>query len=482
MSAHPPEREAPPTDDSPYDDESGFDVRPLVRVVARRWRFVRDLVLVVTVIAVAVVLLTPRAHLVRAGVAIVKARTQVSFDPKIVSLSPEATGQSDQTVRRNTLANLVSNPKIAEQVIADLGDGMPYELREPDRLTDRITGSINRGAADMLDIQMEWTDEAAAVAIVSAWATRYERFVNGIYATGISQADLLDKERASSKAQYDQALSAYLAFAGSNRVAELTRTVDNRKRNIEALQRRADVDRETLSGLYVAKHKLRQTLEDARTLRDQAARPGSSPASTSLAVTLLKTQIAAASPQVTAAGTLGGLQLQVNIQSTGDVSSAQLADLDALVQTIEDRSKQVDAEIDARTAAVLKPNPLQPDIDRLQKEMMEAESLLARENATGQELVRARDQAWETYASLSRKVDERTIAQQVGGTEVVYAVPARVVNSAALTKRLTPVVTVFVVSLVLGIVVVAGLEIFSPDRPTPQIPWSRVFGRLRGQR
>ena len=60
----------------------------------------------------------------------------------------------------------------------------------------------------------------------------------------------------------------------------------------------------------------------------------------------------------------------------------------------------------------------------LQREILQLQEELEREQARKRELTQARDLAWETYQTLARKEAEVGVAVQVTDTEVRFAVPA----------------------------------------------------------
>ena len=65
----------------------------------------------------------------------------------------------------------------------------------------------------------------------------------------------------------------------------------------------------------------------------------------------------------------------------------------------------------------------------LEKEILELEARVAEQTARKKKLAGIRDQAWETYRTLAKKVDELRVAKQVKGTEVRVASEAVVPDS-----------------------------------------------------
>jgi uncharacterized protein involved in exopolysaccharide biosynthesis len=81
-------------------------------------------------------------------------------------------------------------------------------------------------------------------------------------------------------------------------------------------------------------------------------------------------------------------------------------------------------DLEALPAYAAAAEPLTRAIDKLEDEIDQLQAQLEQENATKQELVRARDLAWETYSTLARKMAEVSISSAVTGTEVKFAISA----------------------------------------------------------
>lgn len=105
-----------------------------------------------------------------------------------------------------------------------------------------------------------------------------------------------------------------------------------------------------LSTSYKTKAKLTSLLDDAKSLRAQAAQAGDASVSTNtLAILLLKSQVYA-----TSVGLPGNLQ--VALDTVADLNSdgqAQVADLDALIQALDTRILELELSIDSQSQALI---------------------------------------------------------------------------------------------------------------------------------
>lgn len=549
--------------------ENEIDLRKYFLVLVKRWQFIRDVVVVV-VLATLLFGLTGAASVpayeATAGVAIVKSKMQVNFEEKIKTISPDtavsaaAAVAQDAGTRRNTLASLVQNLLVARDVIKNMGDRLPTSLRDPETLVRMVKGKVREGT-DVVDVTVRGGDPAGLPDIANAWAVAFEHYVNRVYSgSGISLGSI-DQDVATAKRKYEQARDALLQYNLQDRTFQLQRDLDYRKGVIDTLQKtrqaaittilgkqaevqtdfmgkyqsaalnmmglplikEVDAKVSQLTALYANKLKIEQTLEDARTLRDQASRSPAGADSNSLALLLVKAQLA------TGGGLPGGLQLQVGAPSPGaGGSAAQVSDLDALISTLNSRLKEIQADIDRTSGELMrggaikvqdvggldsstnplvaqaqkmagdllqlqgmqgllanvdadKGSPLTEAMDRMMMEVRQMGADLARENYTKTELTQNYTIAWQAYSTLLGKAQEVDIASQLPGSEVVFASPAVQPLMVAAVSRFTPLfmplALAIALALLVGVVGVLAIEYISPGSPNVSIPWRSPVGR-----
>jgi succinoglycan biosynthesis transport protein ExoP len=389
--------------------EEEIDLREYVNVIIRRWKWVLGITLVAVAVAaiVSFFLLTP-IYEAKAGVVIVKSRSEVVFEPKYRTLTEE-----DIASRRKALEALVKSSAVAAEVIDKLGSRLGPEEREVAVLSGIVETESN---GDLIGIKVTGEDAGKTTAIANAWGEAYEEYVNGLYggrpqSPGDIQTQVTEAERS-----YKETQELLVEFLGDNQIETLTQEIES-KRN-------------TLTDCYATKQGLARLIADARAFRKQLGEGGtSSPTASSLSILLLQANAFMASTSLPIQpstslpiqpstslpmqpSTSLPIQLQLSLDHVAGLEGSaeeQIQDLDTLIAVLEARREEVQSVINEMT---------------LQQEILQLQEQLEREQARKQELTSARDLAWETYDTLARKEAEVGIASQVTDTEVRFAVPA----------------------------------------------------------
>jgi uncharacterized protein involved in exopolysaccharide biosynthesis len=167
------------------EDEVSIDLRQYLDVLVRRWRIVMSLTLVAVIVAGLNALAFPPGYEAVAGIAIVRVKTDIEFDPRFKTLSGDLVGTGyAQAVgaepRRSALIGLVENGAIARQVVDELGDQLEPGERNPSGLLRKVSAELVENG-DLIQIKVTNADPARAAAIANSWAQAYERHVNDIY-------------------------------------------------------------------------------------------------------------------------------------------------------------------------------------------------------------------------------------------------------------------------------------------------------------
>ena len=169
------------------DDE--IDLRKYIDILLKRWREILFFTVLIIVLAAAAVFALRAMEIpvyeASANVAIVRTQTDVNFDDRFTTSSDSNRAQ-DVTSRRAALVGLANSGTIAEAVIAELGDQLDEEQREPATLLRRIDASLSTqngrtGQSDLIEIMAKAESPAAAAAIANSWAKHYVQEVNRIY-------------------------------------------------------------------------------------------------------------------------------------------------------------------------------------------------------------------------------------------------------------------------------------------------------------
>lgn len=228
------------------DREEFVDFRQVVSVLLRWWREI-----VVIAVALALVALVGTLILFRlngpqfdatADVAIVRTVSDVNFDARFTTTSDETT-PSNVAARRNALVGLVKSGAIAPAVIAELGDQLNEEERNPALLTERVRANLvidatgRAGESDLIRITARADTAQKAAEIATAWARAYVLQINQIYGqTPDALVSSIQAEQSKATAAYDAAQADLETAIANSRVDSLQRQVDDRVQAIRILQ------------------------------------------------------------------------------------------------------------------------------------------------------------------------------------------------------------------------------------------------------
>jgi uncharacterized protein involved in exopolysaccharide biosynthesis len=411
--------------------EEEIDLREYINVIVRRWKWILGitLVAVVTAAIVSFLVLAP-VYEAKAGVVIVKSKSEVVFEPKYRTLTEEELGSVgiDINARRKALEALVKSSSVASEVIATLGSTLAPEERDVNTLLEIVETESD---GDLISIKIKEEDPKKITAIANAWGEAYEKYVNGLYGgrtqlPGDIQAQVTEAENS-----YKKAEEALAEFTGDNQIDTLTREIGARQN--------------TLADYYATKRQLDRLIADARALRDQSHQETASfPTGTGNSLSIMLLQASAftlLSPELP-------VQLQLSFdEMTGLESSAeeQIQNLNTLLSILESRREEVQALIGEGT---------------LQQEILQLQEQLERERARKQELTSARDLAWETYDTLARKEAEVGVASQVMDTEVRFAVPAVEPREPVAPKKALNIAIAGMLGLMVGVFGAFAIEYF----------------------
>ncbi len=350
-------------------EEMTIDLRPFFETPFRWWRLILVCTLVPTIFTAtaSTPVLTPNTFEARAGVAVLRSRTQVDFESAAKTLTDDQFQKTAEGVaktatdsRQLTLAALVKNGAIAERVLKQLEQELAEKggkKIQPGDLMNLVSGELiqdqKQAKGDLVEVVVSHLDPVKAALIANAWAKEYEKLVNEIY--GSPQRAETQANVKLTKQEYEAAQQKLSQFIAESRIEQSKRQVEDKTKILAGLQdmrqriisntlglevssssqlyaaylqAQADnrilafnkeqerkrllvsayIDAQTegqvsvfakqakerqrvLDDAYLAQAKVDSFLRRARTLRDQA-RQGGDAGSTSVALLLLKAEIA----------------------------------------------------------------------------------------------------------------------------------------------------------------------------------------------
>ncbi len=225
-----------------------ISLRPLLEPPVRWWRVIVVCVLIAGAVSLMrnIPVLSPDTYQAIAGVAIVKSRTQVTFDTSVKTLSEEQLQQAGQAVleseseaRRETLVGLVHNGTIAEKVFEEFYDQLPEDRRSVSELHNMVSAKLSgsgRNQSDLIQIIVESRDPVLASHIANAWAREYVQIVNDVYTRPPEASTTMLEDLETAKQAYTTAQEAMTSFQSENYIAQAERQMKQKTDILKLLQ------------------------------------------------------------------------------------------------------------------------------------------------------------------------------------------------------------------------------------------------------
>ncbi len=373
-------------------DEIEIDLRKYITAIWARRRAILIITLIGALLGGLFVFISPPEYEAVAGIAIIKTKTDVVFDPRVKTLSSDdlaaaGVALTSADARRNALLTLVSSGQIANQVIKRLSNQLADTDHNPSTLMRRVKSELAQ-KGDFILIKARHNDPAIAAQIANEWSSAYQIYANGIFASEQPDyANSVSNEVNRRRISYEAAQKQLEAFIANNSIDTLRHEISSTEKLVNSLveeqsegiraiyQKRANLRTTIISQTLEAQRlaasaiisgqlqtqtnllykyydthvQLSLMLDEAHTMRAQVAKSTDASSRTNyLAIVLLK------------ARALSGLQnipnnLQINLSGSSDITqtqSEQLSDLDALISALEERIKTLDTHTAKLTQAV----------------------------------------------------------------------------------------------------------------------------------
>ena len=373
-------------------DEIEIDLRKYITAIWVRRRAILIFTVIGALLGGLFGIVFPAEYEATAGIAIIKTKTDVVFDPRVKTLSSDdlaaaGVALTSADARRNALLTLVSSGQIANQVIARMSPQLEVTDKNPAVLMRRIKSELAQ-KGDFILIKARHNDPIVAAQLANEWSRVYQNYANGVFAgEQPDYASSVTGEVNRRRESYEVAQKELETFIAENSIDTLRHEISSTEKLIGGLveeqseslrvtfQKRANLRTTIISQTleaqrlaasaiisgqlqtqtnllykyYDTRVQLTQMLDEARALRSQISKGGAGNSSTNyLSIVLLK------------ARALSGLQnipnnLQINISNATNFTQTQadqLVDLDALTSVLEDRIKQVDSATLQLTNAV----------------------------------------------------------------------------------------------------------------------------------
>jgi uncharacterized protein involved in exopolysaccharide biosynthesis len=446
-----------------YEEE--IDLRPYIQALIEKWYWIVGVAVVAAVIAFGVTSLVPPSFETETAVAIVRSRTDITFDPRIVT-EDEAFAR-DQNARRAALVALVTSTDVIEAVLAEVGDQLSPEQQRVTALRNMVNASSD---GDLIRIQVRHGQPELAAALANSWGRHYERHVNQLFGGGRGEGlAMIAVQVQEARTRYEAAQTDLETFTRTNRLVALTSEVESLEQVLAdyyglraSLQANpAQLSRSVLGHHYADLQRIESWLLAAQALRQQVAADGNSAgaaAGNRVSYLSLHSQIYSSMPL--------SMTVPVEIQVVlAEETAVTPNDIDNLLGVLAQRRQETLAEIERVSGDLLpgsgpvvvgegeEERPLQEVITILTEQIAALQAELVADRSRQQELQESRELAWETYQTLIRKQAETEIAAQTVGSEVRVASRAAVPERPAASGRMVTIVMAATLGLLTSMLV-----------------------------
>jgi uncharacterized protein involved in exopolysaccharide biosynthesis len=361
----------------------------------------------------------------RADIAILRTGMLVSFDPKIRTVSDTDPGAQglDSFARRRSLNIIGTTLDLQKRVIELMGDQLPDALRDPARLQSVVTFTED---GDLFTVAATTDNPQVSKQIANTWATEYIARVNTLFSDSPTSEDIVRKQAAEAKQDYDAKEAAVLTFMQSN--------------PIEPLKRQQALLINELDAQITLENKLQISAADVQALRSRLAASGATPSSADQITQIL---IQANAFNNTGSAT-GPLNLVLTPPTVPEVTTqAQLQQLDDLAKAIDGRRQKVsDTQMQTWHSQL---NVIQSQLEQATQQIKELQA--------------ARDLAWNTYQTLNNKVAEVHVSNGAQNDWVRLATPAAPPVSPNAPRTALNVLIGGLLGLVIGFVLALALDL-----------------------
>jgi capsular polysaccharide biosynthesis protein len=487
-----------------------IDLSKILLPLFKRWRLIVGLALLGTLAGILFTFISPSRFEATSYVAIVNTRTEVQFDQRIRTLSPDDVG-SVNDARRNALVGLAANADIARKAIERFGPRLTTLEQDPAELLKHVKGeTITRG--DLLLIRVQQPDAQLAAEIATFWAQEYETLVNGLYSGNSQQyLEAVRSELVRARTSADATQEDYRKFLAESRVDELRLKISDRAKLLDSLEAirtsgslaslgRTQTALEEVNAVSAAQQRIGRLRAIAQSMRDQVNEGGDA-AAASNAIPLINLKLEVynvaavrttraggldegttsqanrtqpnaerASPQESSVALPGtSLQIQTQADAVGTTAEAQVRDIDALLKSLDTLEKALVAAgqrasaSGANTAGLV--DVANPDLDgmitKTAAELREARAELDDQEQRLARLRQARDTGVSTLTSLNNKLAELEVSNAVSNREVRFVSEAYAPAN-RITSRLIPIGIGLGIGLLLGILAAAVIALRKP--------------------
>lgn len=215
---------------SQWDDEA-IDIRRYLRILVAWWREIVLITILAALAGLGLALYLRSQQVERytasANVVLAVTSSQINLDPRVqTTINPVLAGPD----ARNSLLPLVSDGRVVQAVIEELGDQLPTSLQQPSTLVKIVQATFPpTGPNNVVTLSATTTDPDLSVLIVNTWAQKYVTHINQLY--GDVPQDTLNNVRVeleSAREAFNAAQDELEEFIANNQLDELNRRISQK--------------------------------------------------------------------------------------------------------------------------------------------------------------------------------------------------------------------------------------------------------------
>jgi capsular polysaccharide biosynthesis protein len=320
-------------------------------------------------------------------------RTEVAFDPRFRNIASDI---PDLTARRRSLEALLESTEVISLVLAKVKDRLPAEDTDPKRFKDLLDTT---SAGEVITITAYASEPSLAADIANAWARVSRDRLNLLVAGGGGDPEAMEASRRRVQQAYTRAQQAYNEFISrEDRTDMVASLIDGKEKEHAELRESLARVRQGVADLTG----LRNELKPAAPGKERPARYADELAALLVRVNTMDTSLRLQAP----------LQVQLT-QSHPEGSPAAASDavrsIDVALEQLQRRQVELEKSLANST--------LQQDCLTLQGQVEQFQS-------RKRELLTERDQALETYATVTKKLEENRVMTELGTGAVSIAASA----------------------------------------------------------
>lgn len=416
-----------------------INLRPYLTSFLRWWRVIGLAAIVAMIIAMLVAVSQPRVYTATADVLILPSQSQLTFDPRFVTNN--ALLATDVASRRQSLIGLLSSP-VLEDAVRPVLTGDLLQVK-PGSLADHINVTAE---GDLLHIRVQDVDPQQAQLLADTWAKAYTKLVNDLYSRPGDLLSELETQLAEAQQRYEASQQALESYLGTSDIVRLTQQISSTSR----LLSEADTSTSLLYAQYQTQARaLEATIQDAGTLRQQLLEGKVSEIGNNLALLALQARV------------IGEIQLPVELRFDDpnvllEPNAITAVDLARFIEILQQRR----SELLSQSLEVMRSLHEGQDIsagisselrDSYVQQLTQLYQELEQQNAQLRFLTLQRDQAFDEFSLIQKKLNEQRVTLGTSTTQIRFINTIVEEPRSVTTQVVLNGVIAFTIALILGI-------------------------------